>query len=427
MIIFLSMILVVTFVSAQWTANLNNGLVSYWGFNEVNGNTVQDIIGGRNGTIINGTAGGDIAFVNGSPCLLNGCLNLENTQTTGSDGWARIIISNVSGLFQWDRPFTVSMWIYQKTDSPTNHWMTSEINNGFNEFSLINMNQGSIRTPQFRIQGSNGLLDAYNPTPTDYGRWENIVFVYNGDKNADDQLIYINGTSTVLVVNSNTLNSNDTITILTFGASQNGWYPSNAYFDDFSIWNRTLNSSEIQQIYNSGNGIYYEPEINESVSSTFNVSLNNPSDNEILTTTNVSFDCNIEDSPDLLSLTLIIDGLNNYTITNSTGNQTDLDLSIIRTFEDNSIHTYTCQGLSSTWSNTATIRTFNIAVPLISPPSDVSSNPIFMIMNSVGAGLGIFIQFMAQALPILLIMLALVGVITIIGYALVTGIKRYLK
>jgi hypothetical protein len=49
---------------------------------------------------------------------------------------------------------------------------------------------------------------------------------------------------------------------------------------------------------------------------------------------------------------------------------------------------------------------------------DVTSNPIYQIMNSAGAGLGIFIQLLAQALPLLLIGLAFVGVLIVIGMAL---------
>ena len=36
-------------------------------------------------------------------------------------------------------------------------------------------------------------------------------------------------------------------------------------------------------------------------------------------------------------------------------------------------------------------------------------------MNSAGAGLGVFIQYLAQSLPVLLIILAIVGVIVAVG------------
>lgn len=39
-------------------------------------------------------------------------------------------------------------------------------------------------------------------------------------------------------------------------------------------------------------------------------------------------------------------------------------------------------------------------------------------MEGAGAGLGIFIQYMGQALPVLLIILAMVGIIVAVGYGI---------
>jgi len=39
-------------------------------------------------------------------------------------------------------------------------------------------------------------------------------------------------------------------------------------------------------------------------------------------------------------------------------------------------------------------------------------------MDSAGAGLGVFIQYMGSALPVLLIVLAMVGIIVAVGYGI---------
>ena len=44
-------------------------------------------------------------------------------------------------------------------------------------------------------------------------------------------------------------------------------------------------------------------------------------------------------------------------------------------------------------------------------------------MEGAGAGLGIFIQYMGQALPVLLIILAMVGIIVAVGYGIAVVIK----
>lgn len=44
-------------------------------------------------------------------------------------------------------------------------------------------------------------------------------------------------------------------------------------------------------------------------------------------------------------------------------------------------------------------------------------------MEGAGAGLGIFIQYMGQALPTLLIILAMVGIIVAVGYGIAYVVK----
>lgn len=56
------------------------------------------------------------------------------------------------------------------------------------------------------------------------------------------------------------------------------------------------------------------------------------------------------------------------------------------------------------------------------PVNDTSG--VCATMEGAGAGLGIFIQYMGQALPVLLIFLALVGIIVAVGYGIATVIKH---
>lgn len=45
-------------------------------------------------------------------------------------------------------------------------------------------------------------------------------------------------------------------------------------------------------------------------------------------------------------------------------------------------------------------------------------------MDSAGAGLGVFVQYLGLALPSLLIILAIVGVIVAVGYGIANVIKK---
>jgi F0F1-type ATP synthase assembly protein I len=53
-----------------------------------------------------------------------------------------------------------------------------------------------------------------------------------------------------------------------------------------------------------------------------------------------------------------------------------------------------------------------------------NGSDICQTMDGAGAGLGVFIQYMGQALPVLLIILALVGIIVAVGYGIATVIKK---
>lgn len=50
------------------------------------------------------------------------------------------------------------------------------------------------------------------------------------------------------------------------------------------------------------------------------------------------------------------------------------------------------------------------------PVNDTSG--VCSTMDGAGAGLGVFIQYMGQALPVLLIILAMVGIIVAVGYGI---------
>lgn len=59
----------------------------------------------------------------------------------------------------------------------------------------------------------------------------------------------------------------------------------------------------------------------------------------------------------------------------------------------------------------------------ITCPNGSASDGVCATMSEAGAGLGIFVQYMGQALPILLIILALVGIIVAVGYGIAHVIK----
>jgi F0F1-type ATP synthase assembly protein I len=58
---------------------------------------------------------------------------------------------------------------------------------------------------------------------------------------------------------------------------------------------------------------------------------------------------------------------------------------------------------------------------IVCPVNDTSG--VCATMDSAGAGLGVFIQYMGSALPVLLIVLALVGIIVAVGSGIASVVK----
>lgn len=59
----------------------------------------------------------------------------------------------------------------------------------------------------------------------------------------------------------------------------------------------------------------------------------------------------------------------------------------------------------------------------ITCPENSTTDGVCATMSEAGAGLGIFVQYMGQALPVLLIILAMVGVIVAVGYGIASVVK----
>jgi hypothetical protein len=117
--------------------------------------------------------------------------------------------------------------------------------------------------------------------------------------------------------------------------------------------------------------------------------------------------------------TLNISSNGNIIIYNFNGINNSYTISIPVTFNEGS-NTLNVYALDNAGNFNSTSVSFIVNTPL--PPPAYESNVIYQLLNGSGSGLGIFIQLLAQALPILLIGLAFVGIIIIIGMAF----KKYI-
>jgi len=139
---------------------------------------------------------------------------------------------------------------------------------------------------------------------------------------------------------------------------------------DTSTWAYTLihfyDNKAILDKLAIGKFVAKEPSVSfgaEQEVNSLSVTLNSPEDYYISSSQNIIFNCSATDETGVLNLTLIIDGQDNYTITNSSANK-NLSLQIERTLSDGT-HNWTCRASDGTGIGdpyTASVRYLTIDV-----------------------------------------------------------------
>lgn len=245
-IVLLGVFFAINLISAfNWA---DGRIVSYYKFDEGVGTWVNDSTGhGNNGTIINSAS-----WVGG---IINGALNFSN-QSAQYINFTATNVFNVSGAGN----FSISTWIYPNSSSgqftiasKQDNWILEQ--NGLKLRALfLDNNDGLYHNT---IETTNNVLNT--------GRWQHIVFTYNGtgDFCGAGGFFAVNGTVMPITITqghspcANTTNNPGNFRI--------GSHPNlavrnfNGGIDEFGFWNRTISSSEVSELYNSGAGLPYAP------------------------------------------------------------------------------------------------------------------------------------------------------------------------
>lgn len=282
---------------ASWTESMNLGLLAYYDFNEGDGTDVGDLTG-------NGNNGTWSASANWSS---NGILG--NASQFDGVNFINLTSANFSSL-----DYSFSFWINRTKTLGANTRIIRPVDHATYIIS-VDAQQNGI--------GIEGTASA-SGEPT-LNRWEHYVITAN--------------TTFATVYKNGILNRSGTISKT---QPTNGWWiignpvGYKGLMDEFGVWNRTLSGSEISDLYNNGNSIVYK-------ASGFvpSVTLNIPTNNTNSTLRAVLFNCTSTNDVGILNLTLVIDGINNETVTNSTAEQ-NLSIQTTKTLSYGK-HNWTCK------------------------------------------------------------------------------------
>ena len=228
--------------AAAQVAFPTNGLVAYWSFDSVSGNTVEDTFGDNDGTAVGEPLFGTEYGVNGDGVRLVAA----ETQS--------ITVTHDDSLNFTASSFSISAWFNTSTTGVRQFIASKrDENTGDGGYSLRVNEDSKIRAGVGR--GGNNTFFSTIGTYAD-GQWHHVVFV--GSRDANAMYLYVNG---VLDATSGAWSTRpmDTTNNFTIGNEPDSVGFFNGSLDEIAIWNRALTDDEVSEIYNDGKGRFYTP------------------------------------------------------------------------------------------------------------------------------------------------------------------------
>jgi hypothetical protein len=222
-----------SFASADWLDNLNDGLLAYYKFDEETGSILPEVVfGGPDGTLFNME---DEDWVSG---LINNALDFD-----GSNEYVQTPSDDRFDLSQTNAG-TLSIWI--NVSSPQSH-NNGYITHGNNRFYIRHL-FGSL-TAAFYNGEAHYAVSGIDP---EIGNWYHVVATFD----SSSLKVYVNGIEESTVSGIGDINYGGNEFGLTFGASHAGEAGfSDKILDEAGFWNRALTPEEVSQLYNGGIGI----------------------------------------------------------------------------------------------------------------------------------------------------------------------------
>jgi len=328
---------------ASWQESFNTDIRHGWLFDS----NFTDVIGGFDGTA------GDGAVINTT------FKKLGDGSAESVSGDSHIVIGDIGLINETYKNGTIMMWFKQNDlgvqdmlFASDNFGTTIEITSA-NVLSFL-LNDGV--NPHICLDANTSVSSGWNLLTMTWG--------------AKGMVGYINGST----VCTDTFTGNSTggnIWFFEFPGDASGTIGN---IDEAYIWNRALSQEEITSIWNDGEGLQYTEDVFQAPQLT----LNSPANDTRSTTQTVTLNCSATDPvgssySGLYNMTLMIDNIENYTITNSTAGNLSMDIILPRNFAEGD-YNWSCKahdGFSVTTSDTYVLKID-------------SSNPVISISEPSG-------------------------------------------
>lgn len=317
---------------ASWTAALDVDLKAYYKLDGTTGD-VKDELDQHNGTNNGATRG--------ATGIIATAFDFES-----GDGTDRVLIPASSDFNMGN--FTMSLWF--KPESNAQGYIL-RADSGSEVLYLAYLSTNKI----------NYYLDATNfdsSSTFSAGNWYNVVITRQDN---GTMTMYVNNNSEGTATNTGTLGS----VRISLGNDWGGAGPVDGIIDEVAIWGRVLNRTEIDDLYNNGNGITYA-----TTNAAPWVNAISPANNSLYTTSpkDINFTCYGADDVNFTQMEFYLNGT--LTNTNSSGlNNTNYTFEV--TGLNSGDYNWSCTGYDNDTLSTSTGTLFFI---IDTAPPDITVN-----------------------------------------------------
>lgn len=259
-IFIISSILLIGFISAS---PYDSGLIHYWNFNEGTGTNANDVRGVEIGQEYDGLL---TNAVFSTDCINGGCVKLDGTGDF-------INVTGYTGEPSATNNFTIVIWVNTSSSATAYNLLANDINpyTAAGTWSIDN----NVATALTGYTGAS--LTKSSTFPKKDNRWSQVIFIGNDT----GTYLYLNGTS----VSGNGTHASITSGRIFFGCQRDGsTWCLNGMLDEIGIWNRSITPSEVSELWNNGNGLFY--------GITLNSYLVSPTNNSKLSSNIITFKAN---------------------------------------------------------------------------------------------------------------------------------------
>lgn len=219
-------------------------LVSYWPMN----GSGEDIGGGGNTLSIFG----GVTFPAGKNEL---CADLN-----GSTGYLAALDSNnlSFGNGSVDTPFSVSFWMNMTVAPASNDFMIYKRDGSNREWQITASSGRVLGASLWSQNGSTNSIQVAFTTALTLNTWYYITITYDGGGLAAGLKLYINSVNDLIGAGGNIgtyVAMSNTTAPFEIGRFNSGFY--DGLIDELAIFSKELSQSEIDIIYNNGDGRFY--------------------------------------------------------------------------------------------------------------------------------------------------------------------------